>query len=131
MIEECLLYDILARDYPMSLGEVFRTRQVFECWVCGALSNAAVASHVPYQAIQVFCPQSQECWHHDLENLLIQETKSSTPEEMGSLKKAIQFIKDRHCGVSLDDIKGSPDLIDRHPVTSVRSIRFGYFCKHQ
>ena len=131
MIGECSLYDVLAKDYPRFFGKIFRTKQVFECWVCGALSNAAVSSVVPYQTIQVFCPQSRHCWHHDLEDLLIEETKEKTSEELELLKKAIQLIKNQNFDSELNDLRGGPDLNEKHPVTSVRSIRFGYFCKHQ
>ena len=42
MSETVKLYDLRERNYPDKRGDVFRSLQVFECRVCGALTNRVV-----------------------------------------------------------------------------------------
>ncbi|GEM_PF-1655422 len=62
------LYDLRERNYPHKRGDRFRSLQVFECWVCGALSNEVVMGGWPGYGVRVICPSACECWHHELEN---------------------------------------------------------------
>ncbi len=68
MSNKIKLYDLRNRDYPNKRGDVFRSLQVFECYVCGALSNEVVMGGWPGYGVRVICPQSSECWHHALED---------------------------------------------------------------
>lgn len=65
---ETKLYDLRNRDYPNKRGDSFRSLQVFECWVCGALSNEVVMGGWPGYGVRVICPNACECWHHALED---------------------------------------------------------------
>lgn len=64
---EVKLYDIRKRDYPNKRGDSFRSLQVFKCWVCGALTNQVIMGGYLGYGVRAICPQSDQCWHHELE----------------------------------------------------------------
>ena len=85
------LYDLRKRDYPNKRGNHFRSLQVFECWVCGALSNEVVMGGWPGYGIRCICPSATECWHHDLENK-INLFDGVTDQKMKDMR--LPFLKD-------------------------------------
>ncbi|MEK7498536.1 MAG: hypothetical protein AAB611_01600 [Patescibacteria group bacterium] len=67
MSEDIVLYDMRKKDYPNKRGDTFRTLQVFKCWVCNALTNRVTMGGYPGYGCATICPNSGECWHHELE----------------------------------------------------------------
>jgi len=128
--KEIVLYDLRKRNYPNKRGDSFRSLQVFECWVCGVLTNEVVMGGSHGYGVRVICPQSAECWHHELElkvNLLRQPHPKTYKAE---LQQEIDEIKKRHKRQIKNDIVGSPDFSLRENVTNVRSFKSNSGCIH-
>ncbi|MBI5421136.1 MAG: hypothetical protein HZA35_02375 [Parcubacteria group bacterium] len=66
MGENIVLYDMRKKDYPNKRDDTFRTLQVFKCWVCGGLTNRVTMGGYPGYGVATICPNSSECWHHEL-----------------------------------------------------------------
>ena len=66
-MEPVPLYDLREHRYPDKRGDAFRSLQVARCWVCGAFSNRVVMGGYPGYGVRMVCPNSAECWHHELE----------------------------------------------------------------
>lgn len=87
MSSKVTLYDLRQRTYPNKRGDIFRSVQVFECWVCGALSNEVVMGGWPGYGVRVICPQSSECWHHEMEDKIkaLDEALDKTMKDLRTL----------------------------------------------
>jgi len=62
-----ILYDLRVGNYPNRRGDEFRSLQVHECRVCGAVTNRVVMGGAPGYGVRTICPQSHHHWHHELE----------------------------------------------------------------
>ena len=124
------LYDIPLRNYPSQRGDTFRSLQVFKCWVCNALTNKVVMGGYPGYGVRAICPNSSECWHHELEDKLMRLNKSHPQSYEKELQKEIGDIKRLHEKDVKNDLEGNPDMNLRRPVTNTRSFKPGSNCKH-
>ena len=124
------LFDLDKRDYPSERGDTFRSLQVSECWVCGALSNRVVMGGYPGYGVRVVCPNSFECWHHELENKLKWLDKPHPLSYKNELQKEIDEMKKKHQADVKNYLEGNPDMKLKHWVTNTRSFKPGSACKH-
>lgn len=130
MTDRITLYDIRKHDYPNKRGDHFRSLQVFECWVCNALTNEVVMGGSMGYGVRAVCPNSAECWHHELEakiKLLDMPHPKSYKQE---LQKEIDELKQKHRSKVKNDLKGEPDYSLKLTVTNTKSWMPGQFCGH-
>ena len=101
-----------------------RSGTVFECWVCGALTNNLTFGRGMFGAGEkTFCPQSLLPWHHKLEKkveLLSQPHPKSYLEE---LAQEILAMRKFYASRTKNDLKGRFDLKKREWVDCVRSFK--------
>ncbi|MDO8560794.1 MAG: hypothetical protein Q7R91_01095 [bacterium] len=130
MSEAVRLFDLTKRDYPNKRGDVFRGLQVFECWVCGALSNRVVMGGYPGYGVRVVCPNSSECWHHELRSKMKWLDKPHPQAYKDEVKKEIDDMKKEHQADVKDDLEGNPDMTQKRSITNTRSFKLSSACKH-
>ena len=126
------LYDLRKRTHP-SQG-TFRTLQVFECWVCGGLTNklhAYSACPIGYREDTV-CPNSGECWHHELEKKLHWLTRSHPKGYKAELEREIDTMRQQCVKKVKNDLVGKPNLKLKKPVTHTfpNNLSDVFKCKH-
>ena len=124
------LYDIRERDYPGGRGTTFRTLQVAECWVCKTKSNHAVIGGWPGCGLRFCCPNSGECWHHELERKVKLAKKPHPKGYQSEINAEIKNIRKQYRKTTKDDIEGEVDLNQIVSMTNVRGSKFGSNCKH-
>lgn len=119
MTEEIRLYDIREHNYPNRRGDHFRSLQVFECGVCGAITNEVIMGGAPGLGVRVLCPHSSECWHHDV-GIKIQELRLEYRNNDRGFKEKVTEIRGvlKKLGIITDDIEGNPDLSLKRPVSN-------------
>lgn len=132
MPETVRLYDVTTRDYPNQRGDIFRSLQIFKCWVCGVLSNRVIVGwHSPGYGVRVVCPNSSECWHHELEKRVELLYKPHPQSYKDKLQSEIDAIKQKHLAGAKNDLEGNPDMtLPRRWVTHTFSQGLKSFCKH-
>ena len=113
------LYDLRERLYPSRRGDQFRSLQVFECWVCGAITNHVIMGGWPGYGVRTLCPQRRECWHHELEDKIVY-----------LLKGEIVTLREEFAGHIQNDVAGAPDVSLKCAVFNVRSRRLDGSCSH-
>lgn len=121
MSNEIKLYDIRKHDYPNKRGDNFRSLQVFECWVCGALTNQIIMGGSAGYGKCAICPNSANCWHNELEEqiyLLAKALKQSCRQEAESYREKIKEIKNRYKEEIKNELIGTPDLNLKRWVTN-------------
>ena len=115
------LYDIEKHNYPSNRGDVFRSLQVFECGICKAMTNEVVMGGSMSYGVRTVCPNSSECWHHELEDK-VELLKQPHPKMYkDALKKEIDQIRKKNKSKIKNDIKGEPDLKLKDEVTNTWS----------
>lgn len=125
------LYDLTKRDYPNQRGDTFRSLQVSECWVCGALSNRVVMGGSPGYGVRVVCPNSSKCWHHELEKKVEWLDKLHPQSYKDELQKEVDEMKLQHRADVKNDLEGNPDMTLPHRcVTNTFSYDPKNSCKH-
>ncbi len=93
--KEVKLYDLKERDYPNYRGAIFRSRQIAECDICGALTNEVVMGGWPGYGVRTICPNAGEEWHHKLESK-IRWLKLPHPKKYKrELEKEIKKMKEK------------------------------------
>ena len=130
MSESVKLYDLETEKYPHERGDCFRSRQVFECPICGGLTNRVVMGGYPGWGLRAVCPNSSECWHHELEDKI---RWLSNPHPQGyrdALEAEIIELRTRDQPLAKNDLVGEPDLSLRRRVTNTRSYQQGSNCTH-
>lgn len=119
--DKIILYDIRKRNYPNKRGDDFRSLQVFECWVCGTFTNQVVMGGYPGYGVRAVCPQSAECWHHELEDKIKLLAQPHPQTYKAELQREIEEIKEKNKKRIKNDILGSPDFSLKQSVTNVHS----------
>lgn len=108
--EAVRLYDISQRNYPNQRGDSFRSLQVFECRVCAAVTNHVVMGGWPGYGMRIICPNSDKCWHHEIE-LKIEWLKKPHPAAyVQALEMEIKTMRDAIAEHVHHDLAGSPDM---------------------
>lgn len=131
MSEPLKLFDLTKRNYPSQRGDTFRSLQVSECWVCGALSNRVVMGGSPGYGVRVVCPNSSECWHHELEKKVEWLDKPHPRSYKDELQKKVDEMKLQHREDVRNDLKGNPDMTLPHRwVTNTFSRKLKSQCRH-
>lgn len=130
MAEPVKLFDLSKRDYPNQRGDTFRSLQVSECWVCGALSNRVVIGGSHGYGIRVVCPNSSECWHHKLEEKMEWLAKPHPQSYKRELQKEVDKIKISIQEYVKGDIDGNPDMSLKRSMTNTFSRKTGSSCTH-
>lgn len=125
------LYDIRRKDYPDERGDVFRSLQVFECWVCEALSNRVIMGGYPGYGVRAVCPNSSECWHHELEERMAWLAKPHPQSCKDALQKEIDEIKKQYQGKIKNDLEGNPDMSLKRLITNTFSRNPRSSCTHR
>lgn len=125
MAEQVKLYDIRRRDYPNQRGDSFRSLQVFECWVCGSVTNRVVMGGYPGYGVRAICPNSAERWHHELDDKIELLGKSHPKSYKEELEKEIKALQKARAKDIKKDIKGHPDFNLKNAVSNVRSYKPG------
>ena len=130
MNENIELYDlrplkdtrISQSNHPKNKGNTFRTLQVFECPICGALSNKVEIGRRIFGGLfrGTVCPYSADCWHHELEEKI---------EQLQRLQKEIKHDREEHAALIQNDIAGQPDFLQKKIITHTKTFRKGR-CKH-
>ncbi len=115
------LYDLDKRDYPNNRGDYFRSRQVYKCWVCGAISNCIVMGGYPGYGVRIVCPSSDCRWHSNLEDKLRWLQNPHPAEYKQALEREIEEFRKQHADKVENDIEGKPDLTPRGGMTNTRS----------
>lgn len=121
MPETVKLYDINERDYPNKRGDTFRCLQVFECGICGGLSNHVEMGGWPGLGVRVHCPNDLECWHHELQEKLRLASEPHPQSYLDELVKELDALRGRVRGQIVNDILGTPDLAQRRRTNCWRS----------
>lgn len=122
MMTEQILYDIEKRNYPNKRGDAFRSLQIFECWVCQALSNHVVMGGYPGYGIRCVCPNAAECWHHKLEQKLRWKDNPHPKDYLEALSKEIEEMRRSSLDTRVNDIIGDPDQNKIRGMTNTRII---------
>lgn len=125
-MSEKKIYDLRKSDYPTTRGDVFRTLQVFQCWVCGVLTNRAVMGGWPGLGVRVVCPYASECWHHELEDAI----PYLVERDQRLIQEAIEKLRAETGVIIHDDVVERVDRRQRQVVTNTRSYRSGSRCPH-
>lgn len=101
------IYNLDEKNYPNWRGAEFRSVQVFECWICGTLSNKVIVAGFPGYGVRVLCPQRMESWH-----IKLAQEKPNWPEHdpNSQIKNTLQ-IK--------NDLVGEYDIKKKHWMTNV------------
>ena len=102
MREEIRLYDLRQNNYPDKRGDSFRSLQIFECSVCGAITNEVHMGGWPGYGVRYTCPNSAEKWHHNLQDAYTVEAH----------KAVAHLVK--------NDIVGEPDMSLMYPRRSLK-----------
>jgi hypothetical protein len=121
MSEPIKLYDLDKRDYLNKRGDSFRSLQVSKCWVCGALSNYVIMGGYPGYGVRVICPNSSECWHHELEEKIEWLDNPHPKSYKDELQKEIDEMKKQHSEDIKNDLEGNPDMTLFRGVTNTFS----------
>ena len=130
MSQTVQLYDLRAGDHPNNRGSEFRSFQVFECLICGGLSNKVILGGYPGHGVRVACPNSAECWHHELERM-VNWLKHPHPQTYkDELQKEVNEMEASNRHRVEDDIVGSPDMAQKREVTNTFSRIIGSPCTH-
>lgn len=130
MSETVKLYDLRERKYPHNRGDVFRSLQVFECWVCGGLTNRVVMGGYPGYGVRAVCPQAWECWHHELEEKLEWAAKPHPASYLAELQREIEDFRKSHAAEVKRDLEGEPDMNLKQGVTNTKGYKAGNPCGH-
>lgn len=121
--DKVILYDIRKKNYPHERGDDFRSLQVFECWVCGSFTNQVVMGGSPGYGVRAICPQSAECWHHELEKKVKLLAQPHPKTYKAELQHEIEEIKEKKKEHIKNDIAGSPDFTLKESVTNTCSFK--------
>lgn len=129
------LFDLRDKNYPIGEGELFRTKQVFVCEVCGLRTNRVETG--VNGMLRVICPNSVECWHHDIhDRVVLLRSPDVHPTRADELRGEIAAIKSENEQSLHDDLEdgADPGLSHRCQMTSIFGFRFdpksGSRCRH-
>jgi len=111
MSEDVVLYDMREKDHPNKRGDVFRTLQVFKCWVCYALTNKVkvTAGGYPGYVYVMTCPNSSECWHHELERKIRWLRNPHPKSYKEELREEIDTERKENALFVINDLEGPYD----------------------
>ncbi|MEK7087316.1 MAG: hypothetical protein AAB958_01275, partial [Patescibacteria group bacterium] len=110
----------------------FRSLQVFECTVCGALTNLVIMGGGPGLGIRILCPHSSNCWHHDLAIKIRELRLEYTIQPQRFREMVIEILGAlRRFKILTDDIVGNADLSLKNQVTNSFSKRTDKKCLHE
>ena len=117
------IYDLEERNYPNQRGDSFRSLQVFECWVCGALTNWVIMGGSPGYGVRTVCQQSSLEWHHELEDKISLLQKPHPKSYKQELEKEISQLREKHEKEIKNNLVGDYDLNQKRLMTNVRSYK--------
>ena len=124
------LYDLRKKNHP--LYQEFRTLQVFECWVCGALTNkmyAGACVPIGYYEYTV-CPHGGKGWHHELEKKLHWLDKPHPKDYQETLGRDIDEARKQCAKKVKNDLVGKPNLKLKKSVSHTFPNDLNVTCKH-
>lgn len=131
MSEGVVLYDMRKKDYPNKRGDTFRTLQVFKCWVCCALTNKVVMGGYPGYGCATICPNSSECWHHELERKIKWLRNPHPKSYKKELQEEINAEREESAHLVLNDLEGACDKTLEQGVSNVCSFKLNNSqCRH-
>ncbi len=128
--DDVILYDLRKDNYPSKRGDTFRSLQVFECWVCKAVTNEIIMGGSMGYGVRAVCPNGSKCWHHELEDKVKLLAKPHPKSYKDELTKDIENDRNRYQNRIKNDILGNPDLSLKEEVTNVRSWDSKSKCTH-
>lgn len=118
------LYDLRAGNYPRHRGAAFRTLQIFVCRECLSQTNLAVVEgSVELPLLARRCPNADESWHWQLEDLYRELDAEIDPQAWVAKLNEICDVKMAHRGEVKQDIIGDACIgfIDPNFVKVARS----------
>lgn len=130
MTQETKLYDIRKKDYPNNQGDTFRSLQIFECCICGALSNRVIMGGSNGYGVRVVCPNSSECWHHELEEKMEWLAKPHPQSYKRELQKEVDKMKRKNEKYIRNDVEGNPNMSFKRQMTNTFSRKIDSSCIH-
>lgn len=108
------LYDVEDHDYPNSFKHVsFRTKQVFMCRLCRALTNNVIRINSPGLGVKAICPNQGAIWHVELKE---KWEWNSHPHPESYKKEMVDEIENMVARIPdkiPEDISGNPDMKKR------------------
>ncbi len=107
---EVKLYDLREHKYPSQRGDTFRSLQIFECETCGAVTNSMLMGGYPGYGLRYYCPNSQENWHKELQEMIKLSSQPHPKFYKDELKKEIEGHRKKHKDDVKNDILGNPDF---------------------
>lgn len=130
---EAKLYDLTTGNFPRERGATFRSLQVAQCWVCGALSNRVIMGGAwPMCGVRFVCPYSGMCWHHELEAKLRWLNKPHPQSYKEELQKEINVMKLLSGQHVVHDLEGDVNLeAPRRQMSHTFGHIPGSGCKHE
>lgn len=130
MAEKTQLYDIREHNYPNQRGDHFRSLQVFECDICGAITNVVMLGGWPSLGLRTACPHSGKCWHHELQITIEDLENGPYRGYEEDFKLILQKLRDQLRDEIKNDLIGNPDLNLKSSVTHTFSMKTGHDCPH-
>jgi len=110
MREEVVLYDLVRGDYPKHKGGSFRSKQIFRCYVCTAITNEVFVNGWWGEGTCTLCPHAAVEWHHHIIDYM--QAFGRAHPNTGTLIRACTKL-------AADNIAGKPDKLDVSPVKYV------------
>lgn len=129
-VKKVRLYNLEKSNYPDRRGDFFRSLQVFECPICGAITNEVIMGGCFGYGPRTCCPMSGEYWHHELENKLRLLSQPHPASYKRELEEEIKRIRKLHRNKIKDNIKGNPDFSLTGVMDSTRSFNLKKPCEH-
>ena len=108
--DDVILYDLRKDDHPDQRGDRFRSLQVFECGICGAVTNSMLMGGYPGYGLRYYCPNGQEEWHKNLKEKIKLSRQPHPKFYNHELEKEIQEFRNKHAKDVKNDILGNPDF---------------------
>ncbi|MBI2591486.1 MAG: hypothetical protein HYW34_02325 [Candidatus Brennerbacteria bacterium] len=108
------LYNVENYEYPRSekVDSRFRTVQVFECRICGSLTNLVERINDSWLGVKQICPNNGAKWHSDLKEKRQWLDSYPHPATYKSemRKEIIEMIGEIPDEIITEDIAGNPDM---------------------
>lgn len=110
-MNEIQIYDLEKKDYPKEKGLVIRSKQVFRCHMCLALTNKVTVSYAWMAGYQAFagpyCWHYGEAWHQEIASRVIAMHKGGhTREHAQTLAQEIVHLRNQHRQKATNDLCG-------------------------
>lgn len=92
----------------------FPTLQVFECDICGSLTNIVYGPHKYLPRVHAVCPSADEKWHYTIREKMEWLAERPHPKTYArELRKEINKLKREAVKKAVNRLFGNPDLSQR------------------